>query len=165
QHLIGYKEKDEGQHDEGTYTFAVHGAAMMVPMSVIKELGPMDDIFFLYYEEHDWCERIKRAGYKIYYEPKSLIWHKESISTGRNSTLKAYYITRNRILFARRNCKASTKWISLLYLYFLVPVKFTLSLLLKRQFDLLLASWKGTIWNYFHSSGRKNLVRKSKTLN
>ena len=145
-----------GQHDAGGYTFAVHGAAMMVPMKIIDQIGSMDEIFFLYYEEHDWCERVKKAGYKMYYESNSIVWHKESISTGRESPLKAYYITRNRILFTRRNSKAGLKWISLIYLYLLVPVKFSLKYLAKKQIPLLRASWKGTLWNLSHKAYNKN---------
>ena len=156
QQLIGYREKDVGQHDAGGYTFAVHGAAMMVPMKIIDQIGSMDEIFFLYYEEHDWCERVKKAGYKMYYESNSIVWHKESISTGRESPLKAYYITRNRILFTRRNSKAGLKWISLIYLYLLVPVKFSLKYLAKKQIPLLRASWKGTLWNLSHKAYNKN---------
>lgn len=96
QHLIGYREKDSGQYDQARETFSIHGAAMMVPRSVVKEVGMMSELYFLYYEEHDWVERIKRAGYKIFYVPESLVFHKESISTGKESQLKTYYITRNR---------------------------------------------------------------------
>jgi len=147
QHLVGFRQKDNGQYDAGGYTFAGHGAAMMVPMSVIKEVGMMAELFFLYYEEHDWCERIKRAGYKAYYEPKSTVWHKESISTGKESSLKAYYITRNRILFARRNVRKGLRWIAILYLFTLVPLNFSIRYLKNRQFDLFRAAWKGMLWN------------------
>lgn len=147
QHLIGFRQKDRGQFDKGGYTFAGHGAAMMVPMSVIQEVGMMAELFFLYYEEHDWCERIKMAGYKAYYEPKSTVWHKESISTGKESPLKAYYITRNRILFARRNVRKSFKWLTILYLFTMVPLNFSIRYLKNRQFDLFKAAWKGTLWN------------------
>lgn len=147
QHLIGFRQKDDGQYDVGGYTFAGHGAAMMVPMSVIDEVGMMAELFFLYYEEHDWCERIKMAGYKAYYEPKSTVWHKESISTGKESPLKAYYITRNRILFARRNVRKAQRWITMLYLFTLVPLNFSIRYLRHKQFDLLREAWKGTLWN------------------
>ena len=103
QELIGYRQEDKGQHDESIETFSIHGAAMMVPMKVVKQVGLMADIYFLYYEEHDWAFRIKREGYKVFYEAGSLVYHKESISTGKESPLKIYYISRNRILFARRN--------------------------------------------------------------
>ena len=147
QHLIGYREKDRGQYDEGGYTFGAHGAAMMIPRKVIQEIGPMAELFFLYYEEHDWCERIKRAGYQVYYEPRSVVWHKESVSTGRASPLKLYYLTRNRILFARRNNRGITKLISLVYLFTVVPAKFTVLFLIQRRFTMLRKAYQATAWN------------------
>ena len=95
---IGYHQKDNGDFDEPKETQSIHGAAMMVPKSVVEEVGMMTEIYFLYYEEHDWAEMVKRAGFKIFYQPKSYILHKESISTGKFSPLKTYYISRNRIL-------------------------------------------------------------------
>jgi len=85
---IGYKEKDKGQYDSDRETAYAHGAAMMVPMQVIKEVGLMSYIFFLYYEEADWCARIANKGYSMYYVHNSYVLHKESITTGKLSALK-----------------------------------------------------------------------------
>ena len=150
QHLIGFRTIDSGQFDEGRYTFAGHGAAMMVSSVVMEKIGVMAEMFFLYYEEHDWCERIKRGGYKVYYEPKSLVFHKESVSTGKDSPLKAYYLTRNRIVFARRNVKGFTKLFTLVYLFTLVPLNFSLRYLKMKQVKQFKAAWKGMLWNLVH---------------
>ncbi len=91
----------------------------------------MADIFFLYYEEHDWAAHIKKAGYSTYYNGKSLIYHKESISTGKDSPFKTYYLTRGRILFARRNTSGLKKILSLLYIYFITTPRITLEYLFK----------------------------------
>nr|GEZ99067.1 hypothetical protein [Tanacetum cinerariifolium] len=77
---FGLLEKDEGQHNTSALTAQIHGAAMMVPMSLIREVGLMPELYFLYYEELDWCEMIKRAGYKSYYVATSTVYHKESVS-------------------------------------------------------------------------------------
>jgi len=82
---IGYHQKDDGSFNTEGVTASIHGAAMMVPRSVVEKVGMMTEIYFLYYEEHDWAEMIKRAGYKIYYQPKSYILHKESLATGKSS--------------------------------------------------------------------------------
>jgi hypothetical protein len=70
---IGYREKDKGQYDTDKETPYAHGAAMMVSMKVIREIGIMSYIFFLYYEEADWSYRIKNAGYTIWYVHNSLV--------------------------------------------------------------------------------------------
>jgi GT2 family glycosyltransferase len=147
---IGYKEKDLGQHDTLRETDLAHGAAMMVPRTVIDKAGEMPAIFFLYYEELDWCEAIKNCGYSIYVVPASKVYHKESMSVGKNSTLKTYYMTRNRLLFMRRNTKGVTKlsWI-LFFLIFSIP-KNIAGYILKREIDQLKAFWRGFVWNVTH---------------
>jgi GT2 family glycosyltransferase len=112
---IGYREKDKGQHDLDAETAYAHGAAMMVPMKVIKEIGIMSYIFFLYYEEADWSYRIRKAGYKIWYVHNSLVYHKESITVGKLSESKIYYQNRNRIVFLRRNVRGRDLYLGILY--------------------------------------------------
>src|SRR5690349_18087120 len=73
--MIGCREKDEGQYNEVKATHYAHGGAMMVSRRVIEEVGLLPEEFFLYYEEFDWCTRIKKKGFNIYYQPKSLIYH------------------------------------------------------------------------------------------
>ncbi|MCU0345298.1 MAG: glycosyltransferase family 2 protein [Saprospiraceae bacterium] len=102
---IGQGELDQGQHDTARPVPYCHGAAMMLRREVIEKVGLMPEVFFLYYEELDWCEQIRRAGYGIWYEPAAMILHKESISTGKASPLKMKFLTKNRILFMRRNFK------------------------------------------------------------
>ena len=150
---IGYSKKDEGQYLNISESGSTFGAAMLVPLSVIKKVGMMADIFFLYYEEHDWAAHIKKAGYSTYYNGKSLIYHKESIPTGKDSPFKTYYLTRGRILFARRNTSGLKKILSLLYIYFITTPRITLEYLFKLKFDHVWAYWRAVWWNLSHRSG------------
>jgi len=154
---VGFMEKDRGQHDIQKETDLAHGAAMMVPRSVIDKVGMMPEFFFLYYEEVDWCESIKKAGYKIFYVPASKVYHKESMSVGKKSTLKTYYMTRNRVLFMRRNTSGAKKltWI-FFFLLFSLP-KNALTYLLKRETDHAKAFWKGLLWNITHLSNGQRM--------
>lgn len=147
---IGHHETDTGQYDADRETYYAHGAAMLVPMKVVKEVGLMSYIFFLYYEEADWCERIKRAGYKIFYVHNSLVLHKESVSTGKLSTLKIYYLNRNRLVFMRRNVEGKAFYLGLAYqLFFAIP-KNAFSWLIKGKFSLFFAYYKAIGWNLSH---------------
>ena len=112
---IGYNETDEGQVDIPQETSYLHGAAMMVKREVVEQVGRMPEIYFLYYEEMDWCTQMSRQGYQLWYEPRCTIFHKESRSTGKDSPLKTYYLTRNRLLYAWRNRQGRTRYISILY--------------------------------------------------
>ncbi len=148
--LIGYRQKDDGSFDKSGETPFAHGAAMMVPRKVAEEVGLMTDIFFLYYEEHDWFERIKKAGYKIWYVAESYILHKESMTTGKESPLKIHYIARNRIVFMRRNLKGFQFFVSLMFQIFVSIPKSYVLYLLKGKFDLLKAYHKAVMWNIGH---------------
>ena len=150
---IGYHQKDDGNFDTPMETQSIHGAAMMVPRHIVDEVGMMTEVYFLYYEEHDWAEMIKRAGYRIFYQPKSHILHKESVSTGKFSPLKTYYLSRNRILFARRNFKPFPLCISLAFQLLVSIPKQTLTFTLKREFEHLTAFWQAISWNLRYRNG------------
>lgn len=156
---IGYMEKDHGQYSSVCETDLAHGAAMMVPRRVIEQVGMMPEFFFLYYEEVDWCESIKKAGYKIYVVPESKVYHKESMSIGKGSTLKTYYMTRNRLLYMRRNTAGFKKmtWI-LFFLLFSLP-KNALMYTMKRDLEHAKAFWRGLLWNLTHLNNGKKLKR------
>jgi GT2 family glycosyltransferase len=120
---IGQFAIDNAQFDHltGPTGFA-HGAAMMIRREVTTKVGLMDENFFLYYEEMDWCERIKRSGYEVWVCMQALIYHKESVSVGKTSPLKEYFMNRNRLLFLRKNTDIVHKIVFYIYFsLFVVP--------------------------------------------
>ena len=108
----------------------------------------MPEQYFLYYEEFDWSEQVKRKGYKIYYQPGALIYHKESMTTGKSSPLKTFYLTRNRILFMRRNASWSAFLVFVSYFVCFTIPKNSVSYLVKGQRDHLRSFWKGILWQF-----------------
>lgn len=140
---IGFGETDRGQYDTAHPTPYAHGAAMMVKREAIEKAGMMPECYFLYYEELDWSLMICRAGYDIWYEPASTVYHKESQTTGQESPLRTYYITRNRLLFVHRNNRGASRYLSYLYLITLVAGKDILRHLIKRRPDLVKATLRG----------------------
>ncbi len=147
---IGSSEIDKGQYNKAGFTSYAHGAAMMVKREVIEKVGLLPDIFFLYYEELDWSSQITRAGYKIYYEPRALIYHKESVTIGKESIIKKYYYTRNRILFMRRNVTPFQLAIFLPYFIIAVIPKTIFECLITFQVTHLKAFFKAIKWNLSH---------------
>lgn len=147
QSAIGYGQKDVGQFNTDRETPSAHGAAMMVPISVVKEVGLMSYIFFLYYEEADWCSRISKAGYSMFFVHNSYVLHKESVSTGKLSTLKIYYLNRNRLVYMRRNISGREFYLGLGYQLFVAIPKNAFKFLLKGKFSLFLAYYKAIGWN------------------
>lgn len=150
--FIGQKEKDQGQYNTCCPTYFGHGAAMMVPRKVVEKVGLMADLYFLYYEELDFCERIRKAGYSIWYTGLSKVYHKESMSVGKESPLKIYYMTRNRLLYLRRNGKGISLAISLAFFTFVAMPKNLINYLTKKRYDLLKAFLSGFIWNWYNDN-------------
>lgn len=78
------------------------GAAMLLRASAADAVGPMDEGYFLYFEDADYCQAFLRAGWKIAYVPAAEILHETSSTTGVHSENYVYYFARNRIRFMRR---------------------------------------------------------------
>jgi len=140
---IGFGEEDNGQYDTPHQTPYAHGAAMMLKREVVNKVGFMPECYFLYYEELDWSMMINLAGYEIWYEPASTIYHKESQSTGQNSPLRTYYITRNRLLLVKRNYTGMKKCLAYIYLQMIVAIRDILRFIIKGRTDLIKATVKG----------------------
>ncbi|MEM6701030.1 MAG: glycosyltransferase family 2 protein, partial [Bacteroidota bacterium] len=146
---IGKFEIDRGQYSKAQPTAHVHGAAMMVKREVIEKVGGMPEEFFLYYEELDWSDQIRRAGFEVYIEPHAKIYHKESVSVGKQSDLQTYYTARNRIYYMRRNKKAWEFALFSLYIFTIMFPRHALGLIRRKQFKKLKVLWRAIAWNYF----------------
>jgi len=144
---IGFGEEDHGQYDIAHPTPYAHGAAMLIKREALEKVGLMPECFFLYYEEIDWSMMFTRAGYEIWYDPACTVYHKESQTTGQNSPLRTYYITRNRLLLVKRNYKGINKYLSYIYLIGLVATRDFLKYTFLGRFDLVKSVCKGII-NY-----------------
>lgn len=134
--LIGFTMEDDGSYDLPSYTPFVHGAAMLVRRDAYEDVGPMPECYFLYFEELDWSRMFTRKGWKIYYDPSQTVYHKESATTGQESPLRSYYMTRNRQLFAYRNYKGIKRFMVILYARYGSGTKRILKAVLHGRFDL-----------------------------
>lgn len=145
---IGNREPDKGQFIDPQPTAYAHGAAMMVSRKVLESAGPMDEGFFLYYEELDWCERIRRAGFSVWVEPRARVWHKESLTVEKLGALKTYYLNRNRVWFLRRNYRGWRLAVFYVFLFLVTIPKNMLLFLLRGETDNLKAFLRGIWWNF-----------------
>lgn len=97
----GGSEADTGQFNSTTDVDFVEGSCLLVKRRVIEEVGLLDSHFFLFWEECDFCARAKRKGYRTVFVPTSRIWHKIGATT--TSSVRLYYLTRNRFWFMKKN--------------------------------------------------------------
>lgn len=105
----GVDEVDSGEYDQIEQTDFVSGCCMIISLDVFKKVGGFDDKYFLYYEDSDLNQKIKKAGYETLYNPHAVVWHKNAGSTGSGSELQDYYISRNRLLFGLRYAPLHSK--------------------------------------------------------
>jgi GT2 family glycosyltransferase len=107
----GVDEVDKGQYDKIQETDVANGAAVIIRKEVFEKIGLLDTSFFLYWEDADFSERAKRAGYKVMYFPGTWMWHKVSASTGGSgSPTNDYFLTRNRFYYSMRYSSLKTKF-------------------------------------------------------
>jgi GT2 family glycosyltransferase len=99
----GANQLDEGQFDEPCGVDSVSGCSMLVRTTAIKKIGLMDEGYFLYWEDTEWCARARAGGYKVLLLPGSLVRHKVSVSTRQSSFPQYYYYTRNGFSFLREH--------------------------------------------------------------
>lgn len=96
----GLRQKDEGQFAEIAEVDYVTGCAVLVSLSALNEIGLMDEGYFMYNEDTDWCTRARRAGYSVIMAPAARLWHKVSMSSGGGLTpFKIYHRLRSTLRF------------------------------------------------------------------
>jgi len=96
-------QTDRGQFKEAEFVDFVTGCALLAKAETVKKIGHLDQAFFMYFEETEWCVRARRAGYHTLFVPQAKVWHKVSPAKQSTSPRISYYMTRNRLLFLRRS--------------------------------------------------------------
>ncbi|MDP2106386.1 MAG: glycosyltransferase family 2 protein, partial [Desulfobulbaceae bacterium] len=95
----------DSRHDGDGPALAVpclSGCAMLIKAQAIREVGMMDERYFLYYEDTDYCQRFIEKGFTLAYVPAARLIHEVSSTVGFQSRNYVYYFSRNRVWFMRR---------------------------------------------------------------
>lgn len=111
----GCGRPDGAPYNTGDETLWPDGCAGFYRASMIAEIGPLDEDFFLYGEDAEWGMRAQWAGYSCRYEPQSRVLHAHSASLGKFNPRKIYFIERNRIFLAVKTFPLSMLLASPLY--------------------------------------------------
>lgn len=99
---VGAGEVDQGQYAARSVDF-VNGCGIMVSKTAIERVGMIDERFFMYWEETDWCLRMHEAGLDVRYQPAAKLQHKAPLTWQQQSPLTLYYMGRNRLFFFARH--------------------------------------------------------------
>lgn len=99
----GGRELDEGQYDSEKEIDFMTGCCMLIKREVFEKAGLLSDEYFMYFEDVDFCVRVKDVGYKLWYNPKAVIYHKVGLSSGgEESSFSIKWCNRNRLLFMKK---------------------------------------------------------------
>jgi GT2 family glycosyltransferase len=99
----GYNEEDKGSYDYIRDVDYVTGAAILISRACLQKVGPLDPIYFMYYEEVEWAIKAKKLGFRVVYVPKAIIHHYENAGLGGKTERYHKLNTRNRYRFLIKN--------------------------------------------------------------
>lgn len=95
----GVDEVDKGQYDKVEGVDFAPGTCVLFNSEMLDKVGLFDERYFMYLEDLDLSQRMKKRGWKIMYAPKAVVWHRVAQSSVVGGGLNDYFITRNRLLF------------------------------------------------------------------
>jgi GT2 family glycosyltransferase len=143
--MRGLGECDPGQYRAVSEVDFVTGCALLCKRPVLEQVGLLDERFFMYYEEAEWCVRARRAGFRIVHVPAARVLHKIPLDARADQPYVSYYMTRNRLLFLRAS---GAPWGAWLHAAVVQDLRTCLSLSLRpkwrdrrQQRDAMIRAW------------------------
>ena len=130
---------------------------ILVPTAAFDEVGPLDERFFMYYEETDFLHHaLDEGGYRLLYVPDALVYHRESASSGGGwmNPFKQYYATRNRLYLVRKNAPSRVRYALFTLYFWLTRIPTFVPLILRGKWPLLRAQALGILHYYQGRMGR-----------
>ena len=103
-------ERDDGQYEQVHPIMWTTGACMLVRKSVTDRIGLFEDRFFAHMEEIDFCWRANNYGYKVMYQPQSVVWHLGGGTLPKSNPRKTYLNAHNSLACLLKNFPASQVW-------------------------------------------------------
>jgi hypothetical protein len=139
--------------EKPTAVESVVGAAMFVRRDVVEKIGGIDERFFIFFEETDWCLRAAGGGWKNYLHPEARIVHHQGQTVNRAHVRKRIEYTRSLFLYFKKNHPGLSPWLRLLFplknvlevLFSLLAALLTLGLS-KRARRRLVEKWGTLAW-------------------
>ncbi len=121
-------------------TQLISGCAMYIRTDIIKTAGFMPEEYFMYYEDSAFCLNAINSGWSVYYEPRSIVYHCEGSTAGKNRAKQLYYVTRSRLMF---NKKYNPYFIIFLAYMITVTLLKTIRWVMQGNFAMIHASFIG----------------------
>jgi GT2 family glycosyltransferase len=110
--LLGRNQVDRGQFGAEREVDWISGCAFLVRRTLVEQVGMLDERFFIYWEEVDWCVRARQHGWRVVHVPAAKIWHKGVQRVYRPHPSVTYYSTRNRFMFLAKHHAPWRAWVA-----------------------------------------------------
>ncbi len=124
-----------------------YAGVYLVKKEVLQTIGKFDKDYYIYFEDTDFCYRAKLYGFKMFYVPNALVWHKGSSTVKYRSFRYQYYMRRNNYRFIIKNYPLIFM-ATALYFQFILSTLFCLSFIVKSRLDLVLCEANSIKWNF-----------------
>lgn len=151
----GARTRDMGQFDQAEDVGFISGCCALLRREAVDEVGLLDERFFAYSEDFDWCLRARQLKLRLRYVPQAVLWHEVSASVRKNtltssggtaSPLAHYLATRNQLFIIRKH-RESVAQAAAALLQLSGRVLYTsIGLLVLRRWDKLGSLWRG-VWH------------------
>jgi len=113
-YIVRTDRRHQVQAETPTPVDFVSGCGMLIARRVYEQVGGLDDAYFMYYEDLDYCLRARKAGYEILYVPDAAMWHALSVSSGgKDAPIKQYHQIKSSLIFYRRHTRGLWRWLNL----------------------------------------------------
>ncbi|HLE16134.1 MAG TPA: glycosyltransferase family 2 protein [Anaerolineales bacterium] len=124
------------------------GCGMLVRSEVFEHVGLFDERYFMYFEDADFCRRVRQAGFEIWVDPLADMWHKVSLSSKNEKPQMRYYQSWGRARFYWSDPSIVRRWFSAIYI-FARAVWITTKDCFNREWRLVQPTWLGTTEGLF----------------
>ncbi|MFZ5863089.1 MAG: glycosyltransferase family 2 protein [Nitrospirota bacterium] len=125
----------------------VVGCSLLVSREFIEKVGLLDEVFFAYYDEVDWCFRGRRVGYRVVCAPSAIVYHKGEASSGKGlNPITAYYRTRNWIYFMRKHASAY-HWVAFVPVFTIVVLARLCRGMIRADMDVIGSLFRALWWH------------------
>lgn len=152
--LRGLNQQDNGQFDYLRNTDFISGCMMLINRKVFEKIGFLDEKYFMYCEDVDFCLHARRENFKMIFVPDSKIWHKVGAKSLTDSGFYFYYFFRNSIYIVKKYANNFQKLLYFIYapLYFFVKM-----LRVVKQKPAIFLAFVSAIWDgLLNRSGKKS---------
>lgn len=146
---LGEGEQDHGQFQQPHSVEWISGCGIMVRYPVIEQVGTIDERFFYYVEEFEWCVRAKKAGWQIFHVPQAKLWHKGVQRDYQPKPSVTYYATRNRLLLLSKHRATPMAWIVTASQFLRTLTSWTIKPKWHGKREHRNAMWRGVV-DFFH---------------